>query len=264
MATMPVSHDRGALIAALSQAGFVAPEEEADELLAAPAAAGSLDNLLTRRLTGEPLEWIVGRMSFCGLQLRVDHGVYVPRRQSEHLAWQAVAHLPPEGTAIDLCTGTGAIAKVLVTARPRARVVASDLDMQAVACARSNGVETFKGDLFTAMPAGLKGVVDVIVGVVPYVPTPALALLHHDALMFESRLSYDGGSDGTDILRRVLAESPLFLRPGGSILLELGGEQADLLHGDLERLGYDQITVLFDDDDDVRGVKATYRAALRP
>ena len=105
--------------------------------------------------------------------------------------------------------------------------------------------------------APLEGGVDVIVGVVPYVPTPALALLARDTLVFESPLCYDGGPDGTDILRRVLAESPRFLRHGGALLLELGGEQADALGGDLDRLGYAETAVLFDDDGDVRGIEVT-------
>jgi release factor glutamine methyltransferase len=262
MAAVPVPTDREQLVDTLSGAGFVAPEEEADEILLAAAGDGErLGALLARRLTGEPLEWVVGRMSFCDLEIRVDQGVYVPRRQSQALAARAAAHLPAGGTAIDLCTGAGAIAKVLAATDPRARVVASDLDPRAVACARSNGVEAYEGDLFTPLPDGLVGTVDVVVGVVPYVPTPALPLLHHDALAFESRSSYDGGPDGADLLRRALAESPRFLRPGGVVLLELGGEQADLLHDDLERLGYGDLTVRRDEDDDVRGIEARYGAA---
>jgi release factor glutamine methyltransferase len=261
MAAGPVPARRAELVEVLSTAGFVAPDAEADDLLAASAGDGELlESLLSRRLTGEPLEWIIGRLFFCDLEVRIDEGVYVPRRQSQALAMRAVSHLPAGGTAIDLCTGAGAIATVLAAARPGARVVASDLDPPAVACARSNGVEAYEGDLFTPLPDGLEGVVDVVVGVVPYVPTPALSLMHHDALSFESRLSYDGGPEGTDILRRVLAESPRFLRAGGVVLLELGGEQADLLQDDLERLGYGAATVLCDEDDDIRGIEATYGA----
>ena len=108
------------------------------------------------------------------------------------------------------------------------------------------------------MPAALDGQVDLVVGVVPYVPTPALALLQRDTLTFESPLSYDGGPDGTDILRRVLTDSPRYLRPGGTVLVELGGEEADALSGDLSRLGYADVAVLLDDDDDVRGLQATW------
>ena len=94
-------------------------------------------------------------------------------------------------------------------------------------------------------------------GVVPYVPTPDLPLLQRDTFTFESPLSYDGGPDGTDILRRALTDSPRFLRRGGALLLELGGEQADALRDDLARLGYIHVTVLVDEDRDVRGIEAT-------
>lgn len=247
-----------ALAEFLSGAGFVSAEEEAELLLArAGGDAALLDSLVRRRLTGEPLAWIVGHVSFCGLEIRVDPGVYVPRWQSEPLARRAVERLPATGVAIDLCTGSGAIARVLRAERPGARVVASDIDERAVACAVANGVEVYRGDLFSPLPRMLKGRVDVVVGVVPYVPTPALPLLQRDTFAFESPLAYDGGPDGTEILRRVLRDSPRFLRRGGALLLELGGKQADLLRDDLTRLGYIDVSVLADEEGDVRGVEAT-------
>jgi release factor glutamine methyltransferase len=253
-------NDPQALAGLLSGAGFVAAEEEAEELLDRAAGdAELLDSLVARRLTGEPLAWITGRVSFCGLEIRVEPGVYVPRRQSEPLARRAVERLPETGTAIDLCTGSGAIAKTLVANRPDARVVASDVDERAVSCAVANGVEVYLGDLFVPLPRALEGGVDVVVGVVPYVPTSALPLLPRDTFEFESPLSYDGGYDGTGILRRVLTDSPRFLRSGGALLLELGGEQADALGDDLERLGYVDIAVLVDEDGDVRGIETTRR-----
>jgi release factor glutamine methyltransferase len=231
----------------LAAAGFVAAREEADELAA--AAEGDperLEALVRRRLTGEPLAWITGRVEFCGLEVRVDSGVYVPRPQSEALALRAVERLPPDGTAIDLCTGSGAIAKVLKTRRPAARVLASDLDERAVACARANGVDARQGDLFAPLPPTRA---DVVVAVVPYVPTPELSLLQRDTFTFEEPLAYDGGPDGTAILRRVIAEAPGFLRPGGRLLLELGGDQA-------ENLGVDG-EILTDEDGDVSGIELT-------
>ena len=103
-----------------------------------------------------------------------------------------------------------------------------------------------------------QGQVDVVVGVVPYVPTAELSLLPHGTLGFESPLPYDGGPDGLGILRRVLVESPGFLRPGGALLLELGGDQADALGDDLAELGYVDMDVLRDEDDDVRGIEVTH------
>jgi release factor glutamine methyltransferase len=241
-----------------AQAGFLAPEEEADDLIEHAAGdAQLLGVIVARRLTGEPLAWITGHVQFCALDVRVDPGVYVPRPQSQLLALRAAARLPEAGVAIDVCTGSGAIAKMLGATRPEARVVASDLDERAIACALYNGVEAFRGDLFAPLPRSLEGVVDVVVGIVPYVPTPVLSLLQRDTLAFESPLSYDGGPDGTDILRRVLTESPRFLRPGGVVLLELGGEQVEVLETDLARLGYDEVSTLVDDEGDVRGIDAT-------
>jgi release factor glutamine methyltransferase len=251
-------NDLEALTDLLSRAGFVAAEEEAGELVARAAGNSELlDSLVERRLTGEPLAWITGSVVFCGVEVRVDPGVYVPRWQSEPLARRAVERLPSRGTAIDLCTGAGAIAKILSTHRRGALVVASDLDERAVACAAANGVEVYCGDLFDPLPRTLQGRVDVVVGVVPYVPTPALRLLQRDTFAFESPLSYDGGHDGTDILRRVLTDSPVYLRRGGALLLELGGEQADALSDDLTRLGYVDVSVVLDDDDDICGIEAT-------
>ena len=251
--------DREALAALLARAGFIAAREEAEELVV--AADGDdvlLDSLVERRLTGEPLAWITGSILFCGVQIRVDPGVYVPRWQSEELARRAVERLPASGVAIDLCTGSGAIAKTMLLSRPGARVVGSDIDERAVACATANGVEVYLGDLLAPLPRALEGRVDVVVAVVPYVPAPELPLLQRDTFAFESTVSYDGGGDGTDILRRVLADSPRFLRRDGALLLELGGNQGDILRDDLARLGYVDVGVLVDEDGDVRGVEATF------
>ena len=250
--------DRDALVAVLSRAGFIAAEEEADELLACAAGdAERVQTLAARRLTGEPLAWITGSVTFCGFEIHSDPGVYVPRSQSEPLALRAVERLPKTGVAIDVCTGSGAVAKTLMAHRPSARVVASDVDPAAVACARANGAEAYCGDLFAPIPRMLEARVDVVVGVVPYVPTPALPLLQPDTFAFESPLAYDGGPDGTDVLRRVVAESPRFLKRGGALLLELGGDQAGALGDDLARLGYVDVSVLVDEEGDVRGIEAT-------
>jgi release factor glutamine methyltransferase len=255
---MPVAREPEELANLLAAAGFVAAEAEADELMACAGDDGELlDSLVGRRLTGEPLAWITGRATFCDLEILVGAGVYVPRQHSELLARRAVQRLLATGVAIDVCTGSGAIAKVLATCRPDAHVVASDVDERAVACAAANGVEVYRGDLFAPLPPSLAGHADVVVGVVPYVPTPALPLLQRDTLAFESPLPYDGGGDGTEVLRRVVTDAPRFLRRGGGLLLELGGDQADLLAADLAHHGYADVAVLVDEDGDVRGIEAT-------
>lgn len=248
---------RAELVDLLASNGFVAAPDEADELIARAGADDErLAALVARRLTGEPLAWITGSTTFCGLAVRVDPGVYVPRWHSEQLALRAVERLPADGTAIDLCTGCGAIAMTLMAHRPGARVFASDVDERAVACAIANGVDARCGDLFAPL-ADLHGQVDVVTAVVPYVPTGELSLLQRDTFAFETTLAYDGGEDGADVLRRVLVDARSFLRAGGTLLLELGGEEPGVLSDDLVSLGYRDVTVLRDEDGDVRGIEAT-------
>ncbi|MGN6380603.1 MAG: N5-glutamine methyltransferase family protein [Gaiellales bacterium] len=243
--------------ASLAEAGFLAPREEAHALLASAGGdRASLDSLLARRLTGEPLAWITGSTLFCGLEIRIEPGIYVPRPHTELIARRAAERLPDDGRAVDLCTGSGAVARVLMAARPEARIVATDLDERAVACARANGVDAYPGDLFDPLADELAGRIDVVVGAVPYVPTHELRLLQRDTFTFESPLSYDGGEDGTDLLRRALAESRRFLRPGGALLLELGGDQAGALARDMAGLGFTDVIELRDEDGDLRGIEA--------
>ena len=243
--------------ARLAAGGFLAPDDEAAELVAAAGDDGSqLEAFLARRLTGEPLAWITGATTFCGVRVLVDTGVYVPRWHTEALALSAVERLPEHGVAVDACTGSGAIAVVLGTCRPAARVVATDIDQRCVDCARRNGVDTVLGDLLASLPRALEGVVDVLTAVVPYVPTTELPFLQRDTFTFESTLAYDGGRDGGRLLRRLVRASARFVRPGGVLLLELGGRQASLISGALEAAGYGAVRELTDDDGDVRGVEA--------
>lgn len=239
--------------------GFVAADEEARELL--DAAAGDpaqLEALVLRRETGEPLAWITGSVAFCGLQIVVHPDVYVPRWHTELVAERAAARLPEGGVAIDLCTGCGALAATLRARRPGARVVGTDLDPNAVANARANGVEAYAGDLFAPVPGDL-GLADVVAAVVPYVPRRALPLLQRDTFRFETALAYDGGEEGLDVLRRVLEEAPARLKPGGALVLEVGGSQAGDLDADLARLPYDDVAEITDEDGDLRGLELTRR-----
>jgi release factor glutamine methyltransferase len=213
--------------------------------------------LVDRRLAGEPLAWIIGQSLFGDRTVIVHPGVYVPRWQSLELARRAAARLPDGGNAIDLCTGTGAVAAALRATRPRARIVATDSDSRAVACAAANAVEAFVGDLFTAVPSSFRGGTDVVVAVVPYVPSTELHLLPRDTLAYEDASHYDGGPDGLDLLRRVVMESPEFLRRGGALLLELGGDQAELLRPALGRAGFASVETWCDEDGDLRGLEAT-------
>lgn len=214
--------------ARLAAAGCIAAAEEA--AMVTEAAGGDparLEALVRRREAGEPVEWIVGWAPFCGLRVGVTVGVYVPRAQTEVLARAALDALRAGGggVAVDLATGSGAVALALAAAG--ADVVATELDPVAAGCARANGVRVFAGDLDEGLPRELEGRVDVLTANVPYVPTGALRLLPRDVREHEPALALDGGADGLDVVRRVLARAPRWLRPGaGTVLVEIGPDQA--------------------------------------
>lgn len=238
----------------LANAGFIWADDEAAQLCDASGGdPGRLEELVARRLDGEPLAWITGRTAFCDLELRVDPGVYVPRPHTERLALRAAELLPADGLALDLCTGCGAIAAVMANARPGARVRAADIDERAVACARRNGVAARRGDLFGPFAAERA---DVITAVVPYVPTAQLELLPRDTFAFEAPSAYHGGDDGLSVLRRVVAESPRRLRPAGALLLEVGVGQAAPVTALLLNAGIARIHGLPDDEGEVRALEA--------
>ncbi|HVM08121.1 MAG TPA: HemK family protein methyltransferase [Acidimicrobiales bacterium] len=240
----------------LRAAGCVAADEEAAELVAMARNGEHLDAMIARRVGGEPLAWITGAVTFCGMNVTVAPGVYVPRWQSEVVALEAASRLRDGGRAVDLCCGSGAVAKVLTRRVPASEVVATDLDDRAVACARSNGVDARPGDLFGPVGAAWRGTVDVVVAVPPYVPTDHLAKL---APTPEPRVALDGGGDGLAVIRRVVETSPAWLREGGSLVVELGAPQVDVVTRVVASRGFTDVEVLRDGDDDVCGVACRFR-----
>ncbi|MGH2591360.1 MAG: putative protein N(5)-glutamine methyltransferase, partial [Actinomycetota bacterium] len=178
------------------------------------------------------------------------------RRQTEPLARRTASLLPSAGVAADLCTGVGAIAAVLAAAVTTAKVLATELDETAVRCARRNGAQVFEGFLDEPLPRELEHRVDVMTAVVPYVPTDSLRLLPRDVQAFEPRLALDGGVDGTDLLVEVARRSTRWLRHGGWLLLELGGDQAEPMERLLRELGFEGLDVMADEDGGPRAICA--------
>jgi release factor glutamine methyltransferase len=257
--------ERMAVVGALAGGGFVDPEAEADALLQASSdGVGPIETLISRRLGGEPLAWIIGSVAFCGIHVRTDPGVFVPRPHTETLARRAAALLPDGGVAVDLCTGSGAVAAVLGSARPGATVLATDIDPVAVACARRNGVHALLGDLDEPLPPSLRGHVDVMTAVVPFVPTEELHLLPRDVLAYEPRTALDGGRRGTLMLLRAAEVAGRWLCAGGSVLLALGGGQADEVATVLEKVGLPEITIHRDDEGQDRAIEARKSTVGKP
>jgi release factor glutamine methyltransferase len=242
----------------LVAAGCVAAAAEAAELVAAARDDAQLEEWLGRREDGEPLAWLTGTTIFCGRRVRVPPGVYVPRPQTEELARRAAARLPTGGRAVDLCTGAGAIAAHLRAVDGTAFVVGVDVDPAAAAGAHTNGVPALAADLDAALRAD--GTIDVITAVAPYVPTDAIELLPSDVQRHEPRRALDGGPAGLDLVRRVVTAAARLLRPGGWLLLELGGDQADALRPALDVAGFTDVEQWDDEDGDLRGIEAQTRS----
>ena len=237
-----------ALVAALRAAGCVFAEEEAVLLREAAGSADELAAMLARRVDGLPLEHVLGWAQLGGLRIAVEPGVFVPRRRTELLAREASALAaraqavaPGPAVVVDLCCGSGAVGVVVATAVPGVELHAADLDPVAVRCARRNvgplGGQVHEGDLDAPLPAALRGRVDVLVANAPYVPSEAIATMPPEARDHEPRVSLDGGADGLDVLRRVVAAAPGWLSADGSVLVETSRAQAPVLAAAVREAG---------------------------
>jgi len=214
------------LVARLRAAGCVFAEDEARLLRAAAETPDELEDLVARRSEGAPLEALLGWAEFCGLRIAVDPGVFVPRQRTAFLVAQAVRRARAGAVVVDLCCGTGAIGAAIAAAVPGVEVHAADVDPAAVACARRNLPRVYQGDLYAALPDRLRGRVDLLVVNAPYVPTAAIATMPPEARDHEPLVALDGGADGLDVQRRIAADAPAWLRPGGALLIETGADQA--------------------------------------
>jgi release factor glutamine methyltransferase len=241
-----------AAVAALQAAGCVFAEKEAELLLEAAPTSAELGVLLDQRVSGMPLEYVLGWAEFRGLRILVSRGVFVPRRRTELLVREgaAIAGALHRPTAVDLCCGSGAVGAALVAAAPGVDLHACDIDPAAVFCARQNlGVAgtVYCGDLYQALPSTLHGAVDLIVANGPYVPTDAIRLMPPEARDHEPPLALDGGSDGLDVHRRVVAGAPRWLAAGGHLLLETSERQAPRTAEFFAEAGFEQ-RIVHDND----------------
>ncbi|MGD8195396.1 putative protein N(5)-glutamine methyltransferase [Herbiconiux sp. P18] len=277
--------ERERIAGELRRAGCVFAEEEADVILqAAGGDVGAVQRFVAERVSGRPLEHVVGWAEFAGLRVMVGPGVFVPRRRTELLVRVAVADAPAGAVVIDLCCGSGAIGaaisaygdgRIRVAASadgeagfvpgtpdpastPGFEVYAADIDPAAVASARQNlgAGRVFEGDLYGALPAELRGRVSVLAVNAPYVPTEAIGMMPAEARLYEAAVALDGGGDGLDVQRRVVAGATEWLAPGGRLLIETSEQQAPLTAALFEAAGL-RTRVERDDDLDATVVVGT-------
>jgi release factor glutamine methyltransferase len=218
-------------------------EDEAALIVEASASPDELEAMVERRVSGVPLEQVLGWAEFCGLRIVVEPGVFVPRRRTALLVEKAVEVLAGvrEPVVVDLCCGTGAVAAAVHDALGHAEVHAADIDPRAVHCARRNldGVgSVHEGDLTGALPEELLGRVDVMVVNAPYVPTDEIAMMPPEARDHEPRVALDGGADGVDVHRRVAEQARTWLRTGGHLIIETSRRQAPLTLAAMTEQGF--------------------------
>ncbi len=219
-----------------------------------------VEQMLDRRAAGEPLQYVLGRWGFRRLDLSIDRRVLIPRPETEQVVEHAIAELtrlrlatgkPPR--VVDLGTGSGAIALSVAFERLGARVVATDVSPEAVAVARANlagigraatRVEIHEGDWWDAVPADLRGEIDLVVTNPPYVaPTDPLP---PEVADWEPSVALVPGPTGVEAIATIVAGAPDWLRPGGWLVCEIGEGQGDSARGLAEDAGLVEVGVLHD------------------
>ena len=239
--------------ARLKEGGVLCPENEAEQIIlsvsgwdrlhlftsqrsAAPEElAQGCEKILSERLTGRPLQYVLGKAYFMGLEFFVDENVLIPRQDTELTAETAAEFLGErngKARVLDLCTGSGALAVSIKSVFPESEVTASDISPKALEIAMKNAVNnncyiTFVlSDLFEK----IDGKFDLIVTNPPYIETEVIAELQTEVKDHEPMLALDGGADGLDLVRKIIADAPARLAAGGLLLMEIGeGQGASVL-----------------------------------
>lgn len=200
--------------------------------------------VVRRRAQHEPIQYITGGTDFHGLKLKVDRRALIPRPETEQLVEHVIALcVRPPARVLDLGTGTGAIALALAQAFPEALVVASDRSAEALQLARENAAATglservtlVESDWFASVPAGPY---DVVVSNPPYLTAEETAQAAMEVRGFEPVQALTAADDGLADLKRIIADAPKHLAPGGLIALETGIAQHAVLAAELAAAGF--------------------------
>src|SRR6185295_1850008 len=193
--------------------------------------------LIERRVSREPLQYILGTQEFCGLEFDVNPAVLIPRPETELLVEYVAQRISVERQAaiVDVCTGSGCIAVTIAQLRPRARLIATDLSNTSLDVARHNAtrhavgehITWLEGDLLGPLAGQeLEGRIDIIVSNPPYIAEADWATLQPEVRLFEPRDALVAGPQGTELHERLLQEAGHYLSPGGALIMEIGAGQA--------------------------------------
>jgi release factor glutamine methyltransferase len=223
-----------------------------------------IDSLARRRIAGEPIQYIIGHVEFYGLTIRVGPGVLIPRPETELLVEEAIRILKPlpEPSVLDLCTGTGCIAIAIAKNIPGSTVLGTDRSARAIDYARRNAGENntanvsfLIGDLF--QPVQGKSF-HCIISNPPYIKKKVIPLLQKEVREYEPHEALDGGEDGLEFYRRIFSEGPSLLLENGSMLMEIGHDQADEIASLAQEAGLREIRLI----KDYAGIRRIFAARL--
>ncbi len=223
------------------------------------------EDVVNRRITGVPLQHIIGKTGFMGFDFKVSPAALVPRPDTEILAEEALKDYHDGSRILDLCTGTGCIIISLLSLMNDCYGVGTDISEDALALAAENAdmilgnkrerLEFRKGDLYDALSK--EDVFDVIVSNPPYIRTADIETLSTEVRDHDPRIALDGGEDGLDFYRRIIAGAKEHLQKGGDLLLEIGYDQAEDVSEIMKANGFIEVQTVKDfggNDRVVRGI----------
>lgn len=214
----------------------------------------AVEEMIVRRLTGEPIAYVVGEWEFYGLPLQISEEVLIPRVDTEVLAGAAIKVLKHKaGRVLDLCAGSGCIGLAIAANVPDSRVVLADKSVGAIRICRANMLKNNLSRSVTCIevdaeqnPPMLLGRFDMIVCNPPYIPTGDIPLLDASVKDYEPFLALDGGEDGLDFYRSITSKWKAVLKDGGHMMFECGAGQADSVGEIMKANGFTGITTIKD------------------
>lgn len=226
-----------------------------------------VEDLVQRRLAGEPVAYIIGEWEFYGLSLDISRDVLIPRLDTELLAERGILKARESGEGarvLDLCAGSGCVGLAIAANAPECRVVLGELSEGALRVCKQNVRRNELNARVTCLsvnalenPSSTLWDFDAIVCNPPYIPTVDIEALDVSVRDYEPRMALDGGRDGLDYYRAIAAKWKPALRLGGTMIFEVGIGQAGAVEDILEENGYEDIKILPDTQNILRVVEGT-------
>ena len=193
----------------------------------------TLQYLISRRINGEPVSYIIGRKEFWSLPFKVNPAVMIPRPETETLVEETLKIFSPcsSPSILEIGTGSGAISIALATEFPQASISAIDISPEALTVAKENASSTgvssirfVEGNLYEPFKTE-KEMFDLIISNPPYIPTNEIPHLLPGIRDYEPAIAFDGGADGLEFHQKIAQDAHYYLKPGGYLLLEFGKDQ---------------------------------------